>query len=529
MNPVLGMLPKFAGVFKSIGRAARIVSPIAREVGNVGSNFVPEKNTGESKLKQLASSVGSFAMTQSPILSEAVDALGTLGYIFGKKGGDGDSNASSSEDRSSLPGPGATEAKAKTDPRGQNNVVLEYLTDGNNQYMKAFGSVIERLDTISGTLRKQLDFTQKLVGINQKILKANEELKETNRAKTSLDTVERKNSARERAKNQPRDEFGRFMSPAQENVESNDGGGGLLDKLLKGAGGAAAFGFLKRGMRSLSGGIGNAFKSTGRLLRSAGGGISSLFSRSTATAAAQQTAKTVATQQAARVGTATAAKRSIPRMLSGLFPRLAGPAGVAAAILEPSELGVDPQEEFRSSIFRKLGNEGVSALPEIREMLNSEQGQFVRETFPSPEYDILLNDDAKAREFARSILNSVFSTDRKRSSEVFYGDTNSTINRMIQDYTRDGDGVALSPDMVRSKIASSPAVMRTQSNLDMINGAVSTAAAGSGGPVGAPPVIVNNQGGPTNVNNGGNITTVIMGGSSLELPQSMYNLPSGVN
>jgi hypothetical protein len=71
--------------------------------------------------------------------------------------------------------------------------------------------------------------------------------------------------------------------------------------------------------------------------------------------------------------------------------------------------------------------------------------------------------------------------------------------------------------------------MRTQSNLDMINGAVPTAAAGSGGPVGAPPMIVNNQGGPTNVNNGGNVTTVIMGGSSLDLPQSMYNLPSGVN
>lgn len=526
MNPVLGMLPRFAGVFKSIGRAARIVSPLAREVGNVSSNFVPEKDEKQSKLRQLASSVGSFAVTQSPLLSESMDALGTLGYIFGKKGG-GDSTKTTSEDRNALSGPGGAETKAKTDPRGQNNVVLEYLTDGNNQYMKAFGSLNERLNTISATLRQQLEFTQKLVGINQKILKANEELRESNRAKSAFDTVERKNSARERARNQPRDEFGRFMSPNTENVEPPDEseGGGLFDKLSKGAGGAAAFGFLRKGMRAVSGGIGRAFRATGGLLRSAGGRISSLFTRGTS-AAATRAATTAVVQQTARAGATTAARRSIPRMLAGLLPRLAGPAGVAAAILEPSELGVDPQEEFRSRIFEKLGNEGVSALPEIREMLNSEQGQFVRENFPSPEYDTLLNDDEKAREYARSIFNSGFSTGRKQSSELFYGDTNAAINRMIQDYTRDGDGFQMSPDTVRMKIANSPAAMRTQSSLDMINSAAPVTAGTSGGPAGAPPMIVNNQGGPTSVNNGGNVTNIIMGGSSLDLPQVAYNLAS---
>jgi hypothetical protein len=118
---------------------------------------------------------------------------------------------------------------------------------------------------------------------------------------------------------------------------------------------------------------------------------------------------------------------------------------------------------------------------------------------------------------------------------VRYGDTNALINRMIKEYTTDAEGFALSPDTVRNKLSmdaerimTSPAVARTQSNVNVISRpSVPLSYGPMGG--GSAPVIVNNQGGPTSVNNGGNITNIITGGSSLTLPQLAFNLPSVMN
>lgn len=211
------------------------------------------------------------------------------------------------------------------------------------------------------------------------------------------------------------------------------------------------------------------------------------------------------------------------------------PGAILDIMLNPTAMGTDPQEDMRAYIDQRLQESGVSALPEIREVLNSESGKFIREAFPSSEYEILATDSEAARTLALQRFNSPYNTRKPHSEEIFYGDSNVMMNKAIREYTRDAEGFALSPDVIRNKLSqeassflSSPAATKAQSTIDSISRPQVPLSFGNAAPSTAP-VIVNNQGGPTSINNGGNVTNIVTGGASLALPQLSFNLPSVMN
>lgn len=510
MEELTGKVSKAQKIGGAIAQSMLMASPVLRRAANVSSAF--EATPDGSRLGNAGRSFKEYAMGQSRMLQTLASIKNFVKDLF--------------EDEEK-----AEKAKEKT-PRSTNtHGVNDHLNKEESPLIVAFDQQKLTLEKILDTLVEQLKYTKDLfrIGIEaSETEKLNSEFGKVSSGAYVAPNVLAGEAANE---NKPI-----AMNPESPGAPAEKEGFSLADLAVGGAATVGTLGIIRSGFSKLKSGVGAVSSGLLSAGKNIGGKVANAFS------AAVKSPVIPKVFGAAKTGIKDGLRGIMsraPNLLSRM-PNIAASAsrfalgtalGPVAAIMTPSELESDPQEKFKNSIYKQLEEGGMSALPSVAEMLNSEQGKFMRENFPEYDYEILANPEVfqdEAAEIAKAFYKAKENPTRQNAADVFYGDTNQLINKAIQDYSKDSDGSLLSPDGIRNKIANSPTALRMQSNLNMItNSNVKPTTSNPTATI--PPIIVGKQGGVTNVNNGGNVTNIIHGSDSLALPQMQFNLPSGIH
>lgn len=142
------------------------------------------------------------------------------------------------------------------------------------------------------------------------------------------------------------------------------------------------------------------------------------------------------------------ARAGASRFVGGL---LGLPGLVAQLALSPSEIALDPQEQLNAWTYRQFEQRGVGAIDDVLDMLSA-YAQEAPDTLAMSGVGHLLGmSGEELRELAKSTYR-MGSNPNYIAPYIAYSDTNAIASRAIRDYTTDGDGFALSPDAIRSKL-----------------------------------------------------------------------------
>lgn len=526
---------KVGRIMQALGEQAYYRSPIlgqAMEVADVFRRPDHANDPKESRLGNIKRFVVDSAVQRSPILNKMAQmydfakSLGSEEPIPAPAAGGGAPAPTTSPSTA----PGVNPAGGVQEPisavvekllsSSDSKGVVDYFNDKENIYYKSLEESRTNLEKITGLLKSQFE-------LMEKSFKIQEETNEREKTIAGLASVGR-GELLPNALSVPPD------MAQMDNTAGTEGEGepGWLEWLLKNGaelalGGGAALGTIKSLWNKVRGTAGNKAKDVVEKIKPVAPKLPQAV-----TSVEKSLAKPATTSFGSKVAQASSKALPMLKKGAGLALRSIVSLPVQAAMLafDPTEAGVDPQELTRSEIFKVLSTSGQSGLPKVREILSTEEGKMA---LTSKEYDLLSRDSEEARAYAASIYNAKGnavkpSAAKPGSQNMYYSDTNATISRMMQDYTRDGDGTVLSPDQIRQKMSNSLAAMNNQNNLDIINKTNVTAKT-TQTPVTQPqpPMIV---GGPTNVNNGGNVTNIYNNGrDSLSTPQLAFNLASAMN
>lgn len=550
---------KLAGM---VGEALVVRSPILSQLRETAESVTEKPEQGKSRLGNVLGSIQQAAVNRSPIIRNFLMMKDALMSVLKKdKPQQGDQKYGKATEQKSE-----TQKDQKTSQGTDNTVaIVEYLKNLENPYYVVMKSDNNYLKDIVDVLKQQSQ-------IMRDTLQMNKENQERSTTQKALESVSRSDASRARAAQQPRDERGRFIK--QEDVVPSTGG--LADtidaiddafdivKSLKKYGGVIASGFAaatttfaryKNAIVSKISFLGSGLKGVAARMRPMAAGFTSKIGA-----------------MVGKVGSKAAP------WLSKALPVVGRALGPAAALYG----GVSSMNNLTDRVNQVAEERGITqqeALTIVQEENRKGMEDFFRST-PGFNQIMDLGDWTQSLgEDMRKWWNDEEPQSKPRpTTEMYYGDSNPLINRMIRDYTTDKDGFALSPDVIRSKLgderraveisppvaapptyAAPPPILSIEPSSangiedylksiqppspaavegltvakmrEYLNSMGNTTAKPiqAAQPPSAAPVIVNNQGGPTSINNGGNVTNIITGGSSLALPQLAYNLSSSLS